>query len=136
MGEYLVKIGRKNAILYGLLTMSISSACFGLAGYITENSDWYYACSFLARLIQGIGDALVNVAVPAIVALEWPDRTELYTGYVNAAMGAGMAFGPVIASGVMRVCNYSQVFYFFAAYLLVLGLPTIYIIPKRCNFNQ
>ena len=57
-----------------------------------------FTMSIVARLFQGATYAIILVTIPAIVAIEWPEKGEVYQGYVSAASGTGYMLGPVIAS--------------------------------------
>ena len=41
--------------------------------------------SIVARLFQGATYAMILVTIPAIIAIEWPEKFEVYQGYVSAA---------------------------------------------------
>ena len=54
-------------------------------------------------------------------------------GYANMALGAGLCMGPVIASIVYRYLSYVGTFYFFTAYIFLIGMGAVWIIPQRVN---
>ena len=59
--------------MVGLIVFSIATLTFGLASY-SSNTSVFYGISFLARLLQGIADALMNVTLPAILVIEFADK--------------------------------------------------------------
>ena len=45
-----------------------------------------------------MADAIIMVTIPSIIALEFPEKIEAYTGLVNMSMGIGLAFGPLFSA--------------------------------------
>ena len=71
VGQFLGKIGRKNAILGALCIMTLATAMFAVAGLIDDDNT-FYVISFFARLIQGVAASTLLVTVPSIIAIEYP----------------------------------------------------------------
>jgi len=71
--EIASKVGRKKVIVVAVFVSSIATATFGLAALIDDGMG-FYAVSLVARMMQGAGDALLLVAIPAIVAIEFTDK--------------------------------------------------------------
>ena len=53
------KMGRKNAIIFGILLVLISNTCMGLISLL-DKDDWklFFGLSFFIRFVQGYGDSL------------------------------------------------------------------------------
>ena len=49
------------------------------------------------------------------------------------SVGGGICFGPLMASLIARWFTYVQTFYFFAAYIFVFGIASMYFVPSRVN---
>ncbi len=49
------------------------------------------------------------------------------------SIGAGLCLGPMIGALVFRYLNYVDTFYFFTAYILIIGLVSVYVLPARIN---
>ncbi|WP_217193239.1 MFS transporter [Streptomyces buecherae] len=93
-GRLADRVGRRTVFLVGLLLFAAASAAAGMAGSI----------GFLigARLVQGVGAALVSPAALSIIALLFADPTE--RGKALAVWGGLSGIGGtvgVIASGVL-----------------------------------
>ncbi len=73
VGSMLTKHGRKRAVIGGVLLMTASTVIFALAGKL-KNPERFYWVSFLARLVQGVADAVVGVVIQAIIVLEFPEN--------------------------------------------------------------
>ena len=99
------KIGRKNAVVVGVLVMAAATLLFGLAGFC-KNVYFYMTFSLIARVVQGVGDVLVCVTVPSIIAIEFPKNCEFYMGLQCSALAVGRGLGPIMASVVYRFLNY------------------------------
>jgi MFS family permease len=132
IGAYLEKIGRKNALYLGVVTMTLSTLAFGLASYFDEVLP-FYVVSMVARFLQGVASASVNITTPSIVAQEFPNNKSQYLSYCFMALGAGLAIGPVLGSFAYSIMNYVNTFYFFTAYIGVVGMSCVCSIPSRIN---
>ena len=73
VGSMLTKHGRKSAVIGGVILMTVSTVIFALAGKL-KNPDRFYCVSFVARLVQGVADAVVGVVIQAIIVLEFPEN--------------------------------------------------------------
>lgn len=67
------------------------------------------------------------------MALEFPNKQEQYLGYCNMALGLGLAIGPVLGSFAYSFLSYVNTFYFFTAYILLIGSVCVLFIPARIN---
>ena len=79
VGLNLTRIGRKNAVVVGLMIIAAVTGLFGIAGYF-RNFYIFVIISFIARFIQGLGDGLVCVAAPSIIVIECPKNFEFHMG--------------------------------------------------------
>ncbi len=52
------------------------------------------------------------------------------------SFGIGQCFGPMIGALVSRIFNYVDTFYCFSAYILIIGLLSVYVLPARVNIIQ
>jgi MFS family permease len=93
------KMGRKNAIIIGLLILMIATFALGLISYI-DYDKWglFYAISILARFVQGYGDSLVFTTTFSIISLVFSDDKDKYISYLEAAIGFGLMSGPPLGS--------------------------------------
>lgn len=53
-----------------------------------------------------MGDAIICVSIPSIIAIEFPEKQEIYLGYAGMAMGVGLCAGPLMGSLVFVFLNY------------------------------
>lgn len=75
IGANLTRIGRKNSILLGYITITLASTCFGLLSLI-DNDIVFFVLAMVLRFIQGLADASVTVAVYSVVTMEFPEKRE------------------------------------------------------------
>ena len=115
--------------------MSAASLLFAFGAFCVNNVA-FYVVSLIARSLQGAADAFVLVAVPSIIAVEWPEKNEVYQGYAGISMGIGLMLGPVIATGVVHWVDYFWTLVFFAVLVFVLTMSAICFIPKRIDLNK
>ena len=133
LGDKLSSIGRKRAIKVAFITLSLSTVVFAFASFC-KTDEAFYTVSIVARSFQGATDAMILVTIPSTVAIEWPEKSEVYQGYVFAAMGIGCLLGPVITSCLMEYLDYFWTLIVFAALLLIFGMIATYFIPERLDF--
>ena len=53
--------------------MALATLTFGLASLI-DNFILFFTVSAVARILQGMGDSSVSVAIPGIITVEFPDK--------------------------------------------------------------
>lgn len=132
IGAKMKYIGRKNTVLIGVIIITLSTLMFGLGGYST-NVYVFYGISIIARLIQGVAESMMNVAIYSIVPIEYPANQELYLGWIAMAEGMACALGPLLGSVVYGWLGYVGTFYFFTAYIAFFGFTSVLMIPGRVN---
>ena len=126
--------GRKNTVLFGVIVMTFSTLMFGMGGFCNDALT-FFIVSFIARTFQGMGDGIIAVVIPSIIASEFPKQRELYLGYVNMSLGAGLCLGPMFGALVFRFLSYVDTFLFFSAYILIVGLISVTVLPDRVNIK-
>jgi MFS family permease len=126
------RFGRKNCLIYGTLIVSLSSFSFGYAGY-SATKETFFMTSAIARLFQGVGDAIISASISSIISIEFREKQDEYIGYFNMAYGFGVCLGPVIGSIVSNYLDYTHTFYFFTYTVSIIGLMTSVMIPNRVN---
>ena len=136
IGHHMQSFGRKNAVLVGVIVMACATFMFSCSVY-SRGVVGFYVVSLIANIFQGVADAVITTSVEAIVALEYADHhQEKYIGYVEMSLGAGLCFGPFFGAVVSSFLNYSETFIFFSVYILLAGLISLTLVPKRINTNR
>ena len=135
LGDFLPRIGRRRAIIGGVVLISCATALFACGALVTRGVTFFWV-SLVARGLQGAADALILISVPSIIAVEWPEKNEIYQGYAGMSMGIGLMFGPVIASVLVRYLDYFWTLMTFAILIFVLGMTAICFIPKRIDLDE
>jgi len=51
--------------------MTLATFMFGMGSFCNHELS-FFSISFIARLLQGIADAIISVTIPAIIANEFP----------------------------------------------------------------
>ena len=73
IGKYLHKFGRRRALLASVMIISAATTVFAIAGLIEDDYGWYIV-SIVARGFQGVGEAILIITIPSIIAMEYPDK--------------------------------------------------------------
>src|SRR3954471_24822894 len=97
-------LGRRLIFVVGLAIFTLSSLGCGLAG----------SASVLigARVVQGIGAALMNPATLSIITVTFPPRQRGTAIGIWAGVSAlALAFGPLVGGAITEHINWSWVFY-------------------------
>jgi MFS family permease len=133
LGILLHKIGRKNALIFGVILACIATVLYALFSYVKDPTLFFWM-NFVARFIEGIADATLVVSLSAIIAIEFPDNTEKYFGIMHFALAAGMTLGPIICAPLYTMMGYDGAFYFLTGVIGVVGLiGAIFVVPSRIN---
>ncbi|QJD82213.1 MFS transporter [Cohnella herbarum] len=115
-------LGRKWIIVIGMIVFALSEWLFGAA-----NSAFLL---FVARMLGGIGAALIMPAVMAYTADVTSDEERAKgMGFMNAAITTGFIIGPGIG-GYLAEFGVRVPFYGAAVAGLVAGLITAFILPE------
>lgn len=113
--------GRRRVFLIGLGVFVTASACAGTA----TSGDFLVT----ARLLQGLGAALVLPSTLAVLAADVPPAARhLGAGIVTASIALSLALGPVIGGAVAEHWHWSGIFYLnvpLGVFTMALGARTI-----------
>jgi MFS family permease len=116
----------------GLFVMALCTVLFASASYF-EGKWVFYTISTAGRMVQGVADSLICVAIPSLIAIKFPENNAKYQGYLECAMGIGMAFGPVMSSFIYEYLEYRGTFFFYAVFIIVMGLTPACFIPGEID---
>eukprot|EP00347_Sterkiella_histriomuscorum_P014772 403359588 len=146
VGHYLQKMGRKNAIIYGIIIMAVSTTLNGVISLVdadmsqvkkidkqTLNSQAFFWASMIARFFQGMGDAFIQTSSFSLITIEFQDDQEKYLGWAEAATGMGLAIGPTLGSLVYEEVQYLYTFVIFGGLLMLGGILIFVMLPNRLN---
>ncbi|WP_256758212.1 MFS transporter [Cohnella sp. WQ 127256] len=120
--------GRKRIIVLGMLVFSFSELLFGIAGSP--------ALLFLARMLGGIGAALIMPAVMAYTAdVTTNEERAKGMGFINAAITTGFIIGPGIG-GYLAEFGIRVPFYAAAIAALIAAVITALILPESARASK
>ena len=113
--------GRRRAFLVGLVVLSLASFLAALAP-----QTWLFV---LARVLQGAGGAAVVAASLGLIAHAFPagPGRAAASGVWGAAVGAGIAVGPLIAAGFERLADWRDTYWLLgvAGLALAVAVPVL-----------
>ncbi|VVQ01300.1 Proline/betaine transporter [Pseudomonas fluorescens] len=100
-GHFGDKYGRRSALSWSILIMSISTFCIGILPTYNHIGLWAPALLLLIRLFQGFSASGEYAGASAFLAEYAPEgKRGLYTSIVPASTAAGLLFGAVFVSGL------------------------------------
>lgn len=76
------------------------------------------------------------MTIPSIIALEYPNKLEIYLGYNTLALGAGNCAGPLLGSLVSTKLDYVGSFLFFTVFIFTIGFCSILFVPSNINYSK
>ncbi|NCA92953.1 MFS transporter, partial [bacterium] len=92
------KIGRKKAILIGIVVMA---SCFLAGAFVNENTGWIM---YIVFGLTGIGWATINVnSYPMVVEMSKGSDIGVYTGYYYTASMAAQIVTPYLSGSLMDI---------------------------------
>lgn len=100
-----LKGGRHILIMIGSILIICQIALMGCIDYI-EDGDTFLYCSFFAQALGGLGGGANLTSSMAILSgFEGAER-EMYIGWIEAANGIGLLFGPLIGAFLFSIGGY------------------------------
>jgi MFS family permease len=117
--------GRRRTFVAGALVLAAGAAVSALAGGVEV--------FVLARIAQGVGGAALIAASLGMLAATFaePHRRAHATGVWGASLGAGIAVGPLLSSGLTQVHSWRDVY----AVLVAAGVA-VALTARRCDESR
>ena len=114
--------GQRNLFAAGLFVFTLASALCGLSQNATE--------LILARILQGVGGALLTPQTLAIIATLFPpERRGAAFGIWGAVGGLATITGPTLGGAIITYINWRWIFYINVPIGIVALIATFAIIP-------
>ena len=104
--------GRHVLIMIGSFLLIAQIGLMGLIDYI-EDGDWFLFWSFFAQGLGGFGGGANLTSSMAILSSFEGEEREKYIGWIEAANGLGLLFGPLIGSFLFSMGGYQTPFFTF-----------------------
>ncbi len=103
MGRLGDMIGKRRVALLGFAIFTIGSALCGLA--------WNIELLIVARVIQGVGAAMLQAVSPALLVTAFPPNERGQAlGYTGSIVAAGILTGPVLGGLLLRYTSWPSIF--------------------------
>lgn len=129
-GRLVDVLGQRRVYAFGLLIFGFSSGACALSGSVLPLT--------IARVVQGIGGALMNAAGPAILTAVFPaSQRGRVLGLVGLAVSAGLAAGPAVGGFVIGALSWHWIFLpnvpisFVAAWVAWRAVPALPFAKER-----
>lgn len=123
MGYILRFTGRKNAILFGLVMLSVAFILAIFCSFI-QTQFLFVVCYCVVRFIHGASQAFVQVTTYSIIAACFKDHIAKVVGIVEFSWGTGIALGPLIAEVLYNIGGFNLPLFVFAILMLLLAVMT------------
>ncbi|MGP5447409.1 MFS transporter [Pseudomonas helleri] len=100
-GHFGDKYGRRSALAWSILIMTVSTFCIGLLPGYNHIGLWAPALLLLIRLVQGFSASGEYAGASAFLAEYAPQgKRGFYTSIVPASTAAGLLFGAIFVTGL------------------------------------
>ncbi|MDP9017279.1 MAG: MFS transporter [Candidatus Eremiobacteraeota bacterium] len=116
------RIGRKAVLIISQIGATIGWAMLAFA----PNIMWV----FIARMVEGASGGNIGVTQAYVADLVEPKQRARAFGYIGAAFGAGMVFGPVFGGLLYQHYGFQVTFLAASALQLVTLIVTIFGLPE------
>lgn len=113
-------LGRRNIVQLGMLLMGTSFIIFGQLDQC-ESKETFLALALLNRFLQGFASSQIQTTMYSISTNFFPDHRAAMVGYIEAATGIGMIFGPPIGAGLYSIGGYHLIYNGFGATFILLS---------------
>ena len=107
-----LKGGRHILIMIGSILIIAQISMMGLIDYIKDGDTFLYL-SFVAQGLGGFGGGANLTASMAILSSFDGQEREMYIGWIEAANGIGLLFGPLIGAFLFSMGGYQTPFFSF-----------------------
>lgn len=104
---------------------------------------WFFIASLATRFFAGLGDALVQTSCKnhfkiysvaySVITLQFPENSDKYLGWAEAATGVGLMMGPALGSLTYQNLGYFYTFIAFGGFLLLGALILFLVLPSELN---
>lgn len=91
----------------------------------------FLAISFAAQASGGLGAGALSTASMAVLSTFHHDEREKYIGWIEAANGVGLLFGPVTGALLFNIGGYQMPFLSMAT-TLILAFPLLTMQFQKC----
>ena len=131
LGAFLLTAGRV-ADDYGRRRTFVAGALVLAAGAVAAAFATDVVVFVLARVVQGVGGAALIAASLGMLAVAFPDprRRAHATGVWGASLGAGIAVGPLLSSGLTLLHSWRDV------YAVLVAAGVVLAATARCDESR
>jgi len=132
VGRFLHKIGGRNPIIMiGSILIIIQTTTLCLINF-EEDTNRFLLFSFIAQILGGFGAGANSTASMAILSSFSNQEREKYIGYVEAANGVGLLFGPLLGAMLYSFGGYMMPFATFGG-IYIVAYPWIMLTLSRAK---
>ena len=123
MSHILLYTGRKNAVLLGLVILSLDFMLASVWGRITDKFMFVISYWFI-RFLHGAGQALIQVTTYWIIATWFKDSIAKVVGIIEFSWGVGIGLGPLLSETLYNLQGFNLPLYVYATLMIILSVNT------------
>lgn len=129
------KIGSKNTILLGFLTMTMTTIGLGMMTYI-DDPVLFFVVGNILRFVQGMGDVWLQFTAYSVITTLFSYDIMRYIKYIEIAVGLGLGLGPFTGDELYeRTDDFALSMYVFGGLNFVTLLICAILIPNELNMT-
>jgi MFS family permease len=98
VGKYMNKIGRKEVLTASIVLISLSMFLLSPTEYVSRIP--FLILSVASRIISGMGAGFLLTTSISILTSDYPDKSQIMLGRMEAFVGTGIMVGPLIGQSV------------------------------------
>jgi MFS family permease len=133
LGKYIPLIGRKNIVIYGLLTLTLSGCIYACVAYLYVGT-YFFIIALIARTLQGVGNACVTIGLPAIIAVKYPEMKGELIGLLESSTGIGLMLSGSVDL-LKPLLGYQNILFLISGITLIFGGLGMCTVPSSVNQN-
>lgn len=127
IGRLSDKLGIKPFLIMGYLLCGLT----GLIYFLAPNATWLY----LARFLQGLGEAPVWALAPALLSVKFPANKGQVIGIYNAVIHLGLTLGPLAGLTIGKLVNEQALFLVYSLFCLA-GVCSVVFLVKALPVTE
>jgi len=131
-GHYMHRLGVKHVFIFGVLGTAFCACFFGFLGYFP--TKWsFLGTSYGLRIVEGVAEAGAWSSVLTIIGGVYKDRVTSVYSLTQAAFGFAEILGPSVGGIMFEVGDFIFPFEFSGGLCLLVGVLTIWRLPRLVN---
>ncbi|CAI8043946.1 MFS-type transporter SLC18B1 [Geodia barretti] len=134
IGYFLPKLGTKMILISGQVLVGGAFFLMAFLAYMPSSTS-FVVYGILLRVTEGVGWAMSNTTIIALIPVLFPSRVGTLTGLIFGAIGLGYTAGPPLGSILVVAAGYSAPFWIVGGIILCLA-PVTFLLLKETSTSS